>query len=492
MQDIDYGTFLPGPPTVNPGRKLLMDTFVALAKARQDREEREMEDARLRRANDLTFQSSMYGHDVTKSHNEATEKGLNEQRIETGRHNRATEGNTAADREQRRQDAIAKFLADPKFVEALRSGDENALSPYLPALQAHGITPEDFSAPAPTPAAAPEQPAQPSTGPASAAPSPTEPAPLTRAEAEGELMQPQGPAPVTGDDVDQMNEVMANYQPSTTQRFKGPGGLAFGFDPVTNALSRNKLAAKTSADVTAASSSMGPYGQEGGRDAAQLAKLYVANGMSPIDAAKLAGEQAVTLAGQASARRNADVAGARGAARAGQGADRLELSKGTYAWDKASKVLQQFGAKELILQDRKYADMLASLTTNPNAALDAAAAGQWVKLAQGGTGVISDSDMETFWHKIGGVGTKVEGKIQELINGQIASGKRQVVAEAMQWLASRARSNLANIKGNLRTAMENDPNVTPEMRTAILRTFGAEPSKAEAAANALLNKYGVK
>lgn len=144
-----------------------------------------------------------------------------------------------------------------------------------------------------------------------------------------------------------------------------------------------------------------------------------------------------------------------------QGEKRIELSTEAAAREATRAVLSNLGAKEEILADRKYSNMLANLTTNPNAALDAATSGQWVKLAQGGTGVISDSDMDTFWHKIGGAGAYVEGKAQDVINGQIANGKRQIVSEAVQWLAGRAQFNLANIQKSVEYQFDNSPNLKP-------------------------------
>lgn len=159
--------------------------------------------------------------------------------------------------------------------------------------------------------------------------------------------------------------------------------------------------------------------------------------------------------------RRAAIAGANRSATVALATKAGERATEASAREAANTVLRNLGAKEEILADRKYSTMLSNLTTNPNAALDAATSGQWVKLAQGGTGVISDSDMDAFWNRIGGVGQRVDGKIQEIINGQITSGKRQVVADAVRWLAGRAQHNLNGIQKSMEYHFDTSPNLAP-------------------------------
>lgn len=454
MEDIDYGQFItPAPKHRLSGRDMLYDTFSALAKARQEREALQMQLGQRRDAAALS--ADVDRERITEAQRAARARELHAENVlgETREHNDATEATAAGTLEQRKSEALQKFMMDPAFRAAYESADPEALAPFIGPMKAAGLTVEDVINPGTnwqegdTP------------GPLDATGIPEMDEPVDAIS--GPAPQAQAPAP------------------SGKKQITGPAGMSFLFDPMGNARRMQEQGDKLAGGMTEAAGSMGPQSAEGTRDAAALARQLVATGMDPVAAAKLATQQAATFAGQASGRRNADVAGARGASRTNVSEERLELGKGTYAWTRANQVLSNLGAKELVLQDRKYSDMLANILTNPNAALDAATSGQWVKLAQGGTGVISDSDMRVFWQQIGGVGDYVEGKVQGLINGQIAAGKRQIVAQAMRQLANRARANLAEVRAQLRTAMETDPNITPEMRAAVLKTYRAEAPAAK-------------
>jgi hypothetical protein len=133
-------------------------------------------------------------------------------------------------------------------------------------------------------------------------------------------------------------------------------------------------------------------------------------------------------------------------------------------------VFRQLKVNELVIADRKYHEMLSNLTTSPNAALDAATSGQWVKLAQGGTGVISDSDMKVFWKAIGGLGDYVEGQVQGLINGRIAEGKRAIVVQAVQHLGQTAQANLAKAQKALEYHFDTSPNLA-EYKDQMVGTY---------------------
>lgn len=160
-----------------------------------------------------------------------------------------------------------------------------------------------------------------------------------------------------------------------------------------------------------------------------------------------------------------------------------------------SRVFQQTGFKEVQVQNRKFNDMSAQLATKPNAALDAKTAGTWVKEAQGGTGVISDSDMDVFWNRVGGKPAQVEQWIRDFVDGKMAPDKRAIVMEATKELAKRAQYNLGQIKEAVRYRVknsayadrENDVIGTyfPEERNAIEEARRIDAAKNQARANKL-------
>lgn len=135
-------------------------------------------------------------------------------------------------------------------------------------------------------------------------------------------------------------------------------------------------------------------------------------------------------------------------------------------------IFNQFKFGEVQAQNRKFNDMAAQIA-QPNAALDAATAGTWVKQAQGGTGVISDSDMEAFWNRIGGVTTRTSQWVENVLTGRIEPEKRAVVADAVKWLASRAGENLRTVKDAVDTQFSESPTLGP-FREQMLRTYFPE------------------
>ncbi len=143
-----------------------------------------------------------------------------------------------------------------------------------------------------------------------------------------------------------------------------------------------------------------------------------------------------------------------------RGDKRLGLQEEAQARLLAKDVLSGLGFKEVQAQNRKFNDMAAAVSANPNAALDAVTAGSFVKMAQGGTGVISDSDMEQFWNRIGGVGDKSAQWVENVLSGKIDQDKRAKVAEAVKWLASQAGNNLKTIRGSMEYAFSKSPNLS--------------------------------
>lgn len=132
------------------------------------------------------------------------------------------------------------------------------------------------------------------------------------------------------------------------------------------------------------------------------------------------------------------------------------------------KVMQNTGYKETAVQNRKYNEMAATLAgAKDNAALAAAGAGTWVKMAQGGTGVISDSDMKQFWGRIGGIPDRVENYIENALSGKMGAEKQKIVADAVRQLARAARGELENIGRQIETRLQGEAEDIPWVKKRI-------------------------
>ena len=154
-----------------------------------------------------------------------------------------------------------------------------------------------------------------------------------------------------------------------------------------------------------------------------------------------------------------------------QSAGRLELSKGAAARQIVKDTFANTGFKEEQAKHRKFNDM-ASMLSQKNPAADSVAAGSFVKMAQGGTGVISDNDMEQFWNRIGGVKDRSAQWVENVLSGTIVDPKRQKVSEAVQWLAGQAQTNLSGIKEALRFNLQNSE--VPEATDRMIGTYFPE------------------
>lgn len=149
--------------------------------------------------------------------------------------------------------------------------------------------------------------------------------------------------------------------------------------------------------------------------------------------------------------------------------DRLDIQRGGYAQGLTAKTLTRMGFTELQLGARKFNNMAEKLASNPNPALDATIAGEFVKQAQGGTGVISDNDMQVFWDNIGGIGVKTWQHVQKIINGEIEPEKRAFVMGAVKKIASITAGNLDTVGRALDTVHRGDP---------IIGEHGSKPNPA--------------
>lgn len=212
--------------------------------------------------------------------------------------------------------------------------------------------------------------------------------------------------------------------------------------------------------------------------AAEMAKKAVASGAIKQEGAAAFAQHIIDNAEQ---RRIAEINANRPRGGDGwrkeHGEARLDVTEWTAAKNIAQTVFQNLGFKETQTRNRKFNNMADQLA-NPNAALDAMAAGTFVKEAQGGTGVISDADMEAFWNRIGGVTTRTSQWVQNVLDGTIEQGKRATVTAAVKWLASRAQQNLAEIRGTLEAQYETAPEALRKYGPGIVRSYFEAPQAA--------------
>ena len=184
-----------------------------------------------------------------------------------------------------------------------------------------------------------------------------------------------------------------------------------------------------------------------------------------------------TMEGQARGRGGTG-SGARASQAAQRGDRRLDLSEEAAARAYAKDILGGLGYKEELGKMRKFSE-IASTMTHGNAALDAAAAGTFVKVAQGGTGVISDSDMNQFWHRLGGMGVRGEEGIQAALSGKMGDQKRKIVGDAVKELAGTAQANISQIRGQFRDAYAQSPNLSKYGKQMEAAYFGGAGAQAK-------------
>lgn len=134
----------------------------------------------------------------------------------------------------------------------------------------------------------------------------------------------------------------------------------------------------------------------------------------------------------------------------------LEI-EGKYSQE-VQKVLMNRGFKELNTQAVKFSDMAATIAgAQDSGALSAIASGQFVKMAQGGTGVISDSDMKVFWERIGGLGVRGEQAFRNAMDGKMGPEKQAEVASAVKELEGKARGNVNSIGSSIEATLRGLP-----------------------------------
>lgn len=123
----------------------------------------------------------------------------------------------------------------------------------------------------------------------------------------------------------------------------------------------------------------------------------------------------------------------------------------------AKDIAGAYSYRESQVQNHKFNQMAGALSASPNAALDSVTAGSFVKMAQGGSGVISDQDMEVFWKRIGGVPDRSWQWVENVISGKIQPEKRAEVLEAVQWLAGSAKGKLDEVRDAMEFQFMQDP-----------------------------------
>lgn len=178
-----------------------------------------------------------------------------------------------------------------------------------------------------------------------------------------------------------------------------------------------------------------------------------------------------------------DIAGMRktGAGRGGpkasdvRGDKRLDVQIENGARVFAQSILSETGFKAELGKVRQFSDIGRGLESG-NALSDAAAKGTFVKIAQGGTGVISDSDMNTFWHKAGSLGVRGEDQVMSALNGKMGEEKRQLLKEAVRDLAMSAQRNMDGIRQQFRSGFARSKNYADYGSQMEETYFGPDPN----------------
>lgn len=107
-------------------------------------------------------------------------------------------------------------------------------------------------------------------------------------------------------------------------------------------------------------------------------------------------------------------------------------------------ILRNSGYRQATNSLFKYQTMASNLAKH-EPALDIATSGAFVKEAQGGTGVVSDSDYNVFWKKIGSPTDRVEDYVTAALSGKMGEAKRAEVSAAVKELAAASARHLEGI-----------------------------------------------
>ena len=140
-----------------------------------------------------------------------------------------------------------------------------------------------------------------------------------------------------------------------------------------------------------------------------------------------------------------------------QGERHLSQDEEVKAFALAERVLKAGRYEESRVKNNDFNDMATKLAIG-NAALDTSVAGSWVKQAQGGSGVLSDQDMDQFWKKIGSATLRTEAEIDQFFNGKMSDAKRKVVGAAVHDLARLTQQKLDKIQADMEWQFKTSPN----------------------------------
>ncbi len=130
--------------------------------------------------------------------------------------------------------------------------------------------------------------------------------------------------------------------------------------------------------------------------------------------------------------------------------------------DSVDKTLNQLKYGSAMGDRAKLETLAASAVgAGDSSALAAIVSGAFVKMAQGGTGVVSDQDMRVFWSRIGGIGMRAEQAWEDFSSGKLAPDKQKVVQDAIDTLMASSKkremdfgraieSKVGNLERNLK------------------------------------------
>lgn len=123
--------------------------------------------------------------------------------------------------------------------------------------------------------------------------------------------------------------------------------------------------------------------------------------------------------------------------------------------DAAEKTLGKMGYVNIRNDERKLAQLsMAVAGADNNAALASIASGAFTKMAQGGTGVVSDQDFKVFWKDIGGLGIRTVEEFNRMWDGTLGKEKQAQVQDAVARLEHQMQINEAKVGERLTANLE--------------------------------------
>lgn len=191
-------------------------------------------------------------------------------------------------------------------------------------------------------------------------------------------------------------------------------------------------------------------------DMRRLAPMAAAGMMKPEQAAGFVEQGVQGRRRDAAAMERARVA-ASGAATRKNGLSRGE--EGRLMNQELSGYLErsEYKAREAEVQGfAKMAALAKTADANPKAGADAAQMfmGLYTKYAQGQVGVLTPSDMDTFWNKAGSPDDRTEAALNRLLTGQDGPEKRKRAMLAINALMGTAKARLDKIQSGAQILME--------------------------------------